>query len=384
MNDPNSASNFPTVKKSGGQNLLQNGLVVLGLTGFVGGMIGAILSEVIQSPESEQANFFPDSLYKSTGVWFALAMLGIGAAMSVSQGITERNPEKSTRAALLAVPAAVVGGFFAGVIAQWVYGKMVVESSFPNEVPRSIGWAIAGGLGGAAIGLGFRSAVRVRNCLLGGLAGGFVGGLAFNSIGEIVQSGTGSRFVGITLIGTLMGVAVGLIDMVTVSCFVEQTMREGAPVRFALFDQSTLLGCANNVGITVKGDPGVSEHHVRLTKQGNSASFQCVGSAAPITVNGQSQTSGTLSDGDIFVIGRTQFRFVSSKSRGGIGTVYSQGQPTQNQSANSTFSGSQQPPARQSVPMQPVTQRPVSPSNTSGPSSPQPTARPVIPIKKTD
>lgn len=366
------------------QNLLSNGLLVLGLAGLVGGMIGAVLSEVIQGGDEDR--FFSNSVEMSTGVWFALALLGIGAAMSVSQGIAERNPEKSSRAALLAIPASLVGGFIAGVIAQSVYGPLS-ETGLPNEVPRAIGWAIAGCLGGAAVGAGFRSLVRVRNCALGGLVGGFVGGLAFNTVGRIVDSGFGSRFVGITLIGTLMGLAVGLIDMVTVTSFIEQVMREGAPIRFSLFDQSTILGCAGNVGITVKGDAAVAEHHLRLTKQGKSLAFQCVGNASPITVNGQPATSGILNNGDVFVVGNTQMRFVAGKSSGmpqfGLGQQQQGGM--QQQQPWQQAPQAQQPAARQSLQMQPVAPRqpgvvPQQPTQQA----PAPAARPVIQIKKPD
>lgn len=363
------------------QSFSSNGVLVLGLAGLVGGMVGAILSEVIQGGQEDR--FFSDSLEMSSGVWFALALLGIGAAMSVSQGISERNPEKSTSAALLTVPASLVGGFIAGVIAQSVYGPMA-ESGLPNEVPRAIGWAIAGGLGGAAVGAGFRSLVRVRNCALGGLAGGFVGGLAFNTVGRIVDSGFGSRLVGITLIGTLMGLAVGLIDKVTVTSFIEQTMREGAPIRFSLFDQSTILGCASNVGITVKGDPGISEHHLRLTKQGKSLSFQCVGNASPVMVNGQQAVNGVLNNGDVFVVGNTQLRYVAGRS-GGL-SQFGQGQAqTYSTTPHQGWQNAQQPTGRQNVPMQPVP--PTQPGVSSPQSTPQPSsspARPIIQIKKPD
>ena len=96
-------------------NLLSNGLLVLGLAGLLGGMVGAVLSEVIQG--GDENRFFNTSLKMSTGVWFSLALLGIGAALSVSQGIAERNPEKSGRAALLAIPASLVGGFLSVVAA---------------------------------------------------------------------------------------------------------------------------------------------------------------------------------------------------------------------------------------------------------------------------
>lgn len=370
----------PLVKQpnSSLQSLLSNGVLVLGLAGLVGGMVGAVLSEVIQGGQDHR--FFSDSLEMSSGVWFSLALLGIGAAMSVSQGISERNPEKSTSAALLTIPASLVGGFIAGVIAQSVYGPMA-ESGLPNEVPRAIGWAIAGGLGGAAVGAGFRSLVRVRNCALGGLVGGFVGGLAFNTVARTVDSGFGSRLVGITLIGTLMGLAVGFIDKVTVTSFIEQTMREGAPIRFSLFDQSTILGCASNVGITVKGDPAISEHHLRLTKQGKSLGFQCLGNASPIVVNGQQAMNGVLNSGDVFVVGNTQLRYVAGKSNGF--PQFGQGQQQQPQGGSGSWQQApqaQQPPARQSLQMQPVSPR--QPGTAPQQQAPAPASRPVIQIKK--
>jgi hypothetical protein len=382
MSDQNSSMPYqPPVKQPNPaiQNLLGNGLAVLGLAGLVGGMIGAVLSEVIQG--GGESRFFNNSLEVSTGVWFALALLGIGAAMSVSQGISERNPEKSGQAALLAIPASLVGGFIAGVIAQSVYGPLS-ESGLPNEIPRAVGWAIAGGLGGAAVGAGFRSFIRVRNCAIGGLAGGFVGGLAFNTVGEIVGSGFSSRLVGITLIGALMGLAVGLIDKVTVTSFIEQTMREGAPIRFSLFDQSTILGCAGNVGITVKGDPNVSEHHLRLTKQGSSLGFQCVGNAFPITVNGQQATSGMLNNGDVFIVGNTQLRYVSGKLGGQ--PQFGQGQPQPQYGApQQAWQNTQQQPAdRQNLPVQPMAPR--QPGAVPQQAPQQPAARPIIQIKKPD
>ena len=386
MSNPNIFSgNDQTAPKSNNpiNNLLSNGLVLLGIAGLIGGMVGAVLGDVIQwtstnyeGYEYEVTRFFNSSPKISTGVWFSLAMLGIGAAMSVSQGIAERNPEKSGRAALLAIPASLVGGFFAGVIAQSVY-EPLSNTGLPNLIPRAIGWAIAGGLGGVALGTGFRSLARVRNCGLGGLAGGFVGGIAFNTVAEVIESGFGQRFVGITIIGALMGLAVGLIDIVTVSSFIEQPMREGPPIKFSIFDQATILGCAGNVGITLRGDAGIAEHHLRLTKQGKSLAFQCVGNASPVTVNGQQTTGGVLNNGDVFIVGNTQLRYVASKSSGTA--QFGQGQQMPAQAMQ------QQPVGRPSMPMQPTAPH----SSNASPQQPTqqgaaPRARPVIQIKKPD
>jgi cation transporter-like permease len=63
MSDQNSSMPYqPPVKQPNPaiQNLLGNGLVVLGLAGLVGGVIGAVLSEVIQG--GGESRFFSDSL----------------------------------------------------------------------------------------------------------------------------------------------------------------------------------------------------------------------------------------------------------------------------------------------------------------------------------
>lgn len=368
----NQTTNFnsSTSQASIVQQFLQNGILVLGFFGLVGGMFGALLSEIIQG--GDVSRFFQDSIYLSTGLWFALALVGIGAALSISQGIIERNVEKSGLAAVRAIPASLIGGLLAGVIAQWVYGELS-QTDLPNEIPRSIGWAIAGGLGGLAVGIGFNSIVRARNSLFGGMAGGFFGGLAFNTVGEIVGSASVSRFIGITLIGALMGLAVGLIDMLTVTSHVEQTVREGLPVRFYLFDQVTILGCAGNVGISVRGDSGIAEHHLKITKRGQSVFFECVGNATPVQMNGQAHNSGQLNHGDLFLVGNSQFRYSGQRKLAmALSNNQTQfaNQPQGNQMpTNQPISGSGSP----------VNQ--VAPQNTPQNNSP---SRPVIPMKKFD
>lgn len=197
--------------------------------------------------------------------------------------------------------------------------------------------------------------------------------MTFNFVGEIVGSDFASRFIGISLIGALMGLAVGLIDMLTVSSHVEQTVAEGLPMRFYLFDQVTILGCAGNVGISVRGDSGIAEHHVRLTKRGQSVHFECVGNASPVQLNGQVVRSGQLNHGDVFVVSNSQFRY-GSKRNMGLGSSASQGLLVgQPQASNTPMN---QPP-QSSGP----SGNPTASNHAPQPNSP---SRPVIPMKKLD
>ena len=128
-------------------------VLVMTIAGLLGGIVGFVLSETIQGGETNR--FFPENFYLSTGVWFMLIIVGIGVLLSASQGIIEKNVEKSTSNILTALPALAVGGFASGAIAQKVY-EVLLENDGSQVTARTIAWGIAGGLGGLAVGAGFR------------------------------------------------------------------------------------------------------------------------------------------------------------------------------------------------------------------------------------
>ena len=192
--------------------------LILAAAGAAGGVLGFILGE-IQSTD-EVYRFFPESLNGATAVWFALVLLGIGSVLAASQGLGEGNTQKAFDTALRAAPAFIAGGAISGFIAQSVYTSMldlVALEEAARQCPydyscsavdsvirpaRAVGWMVAGGMGGIALGAGFRSAKRAQNGLFGGLAGGLIGGLFFDSIDNITGISTegSSRFFAIVLI----------------------------------------------------------------------------------------------------------------------------------------------------------------------------------------
>lgn len=365
--------------------LTQNALVLMTLLGFAGGLAGAIVSEVLQesgvSINYEEGTysfgrFFPHNIHLATGVWFMLAVVCIGAAMSVSQGLLEKNVEKSKFAALRTIPAAVVGGFLAGVIAQSVYSALIDVGI--NEIPRSIGWGVAGGLAGLAIGAGFGSLVRLRNGGIGGFIGGFAGGLAFNTIGNIV-GGVASRLIGITLIGTLIGLAIGILDYLTTNAYLEVVTAEGVAMRYPLIGKTHIIGCASSVSVAILRDPGVREQHVRLEVAGGRVNFTCLPNMPQVSVNGQPTSQGSLGNGDILLVGNTSLRLNTKKSLSFTGSSAPR-QPVQPQAGTPQQSG----PWRPTVPVNNVPQAPSNAptSQPSAPAAPAPPAqRPTIQMK---
>lgn len=361
----------------------QNPLVLMLLLGTIGGFAGWVISELIQESGQDYdagkyGTFFSSNIYLSTGAWFGLAMMGIGAAMSLAQGLLERNVEKSKIAALRTIPASLVGGFIAGVIAQKVY-ESLLSVEF-NVIPRAIGWGIAGCLAGAGIGAGYMSLVRVRNSLLGGLIGGVAGGVLFNVVGSFLTD-VMSRMVGITVIGSMIGLSIALVNQVTTTAYLEMAMPEGPPVRFPLIGRTHVIGCANSVSIAVTRDPMIREQHVKIDVNGSSATFTCFAGAPPVLVNGNQTTTGTLNNGDVLIVGNTSLRLVSAKGSRLAGTMPIQTAPIQPGPTMNQGQQPHQPAARPTLPVNPTGQGGVG-SAPSQPTAPQqPASRPTIQMK---
>ena len=143
--------NQPQFRETPGGIKTTNRLGVLALAGLVGGIIGFALSEPVlnDSVESiEQARI-------STGIWFALAIFGMGAAIIAGNAFLDRKPPVPENI-VIAIVSLLIGGFVAGYLAQVVFTAMT-EDGDSLRPARAIGWLIAGALGGLAVGASFRS-----------------------------------------------------------------------------------------------------------------------------------------------------------------------------------------------------------------------------------
>ena len=359
----------PLFKETPGGIKTTNRLGVLALSGFAGGIIGFALSEMF-GPDTSYSS--PSQLKIDTGIWFALAMFGMGAAIVAGNAFLDRKPPAPENIAI-AVGALLVGGFIAGYLAQTVYWSMLENASRDTSVrpARAIGWLIAGALGGVAVGSSFRTFKRIQNGLLGGAAGGLIGGLLFDSFGTDV----GARALGLILISTLMGVLIGLIDTARTSMWLEVISGEMRGRQFLIMETKTIVGSARTAGVCLLSDRSVSEHHLVINLVGAGANFNCT-TQQPVLLNGGQASQGNLSHGDVLRIGNTEVR-VGFKKAGIPSNVFQQpntvahGQVPQ---SRPTATQASQPDVWQQTPQ---TNYPPQPS--AQPSAPA--ARPRLPTK---
>lgn len=312
------ASAFPPTTSTANLNSKNSRVLLTTATGAVGGLVGALLGEFQYVGNDDGYRYFATDAYFGTGVWFMLAMVGISIALAASEGLLQKNSEKLTAHLPLALAAGLGGGFFAGVIAQYVYADIIgVES---QRLARVIGWAIAGALGGLAAGVSFRSKTRVRNGAIGGLGGGAFGGFLFDPIAEAVasESATTARVIALIAIGAAIGLLMGLLDAASTSFEIEVLSREGAARVIPLFDEVSLVGCARNVAVTLTRDPLIREHHLRLTRVPQGLQVEAMPGTGTFTLNGSPTTSAIAASGSIIAIGNTSLRVVGKNSQRGL------------------------------------------------------------------
>jgi len=308
------------------------------IAGLSGGVIAFALSEPYNRYIDANRDFTGDmfDIIANTGVWFALIILGIGASITAADAVVNQDWKKAGFLIARAAPFLIVGGLIAGYIAQIAYQNLVdfeaVSDAYDQcfdandrfcaaglaaQMPgRAIGWGIAGMLGGIPIGLAASSRRLAQNGAIGGLVGGLLGGAAFDPVGVLIVSGPEgiSRLVGVVLIGTLIGVAFSVITAARTSAYVEVLNGDFVGTQFPINDAVTLVGCASNAAITLRGDRGIKEHHFELHWDGDSASFVCVRNSPDIDVDGVTGASGAVPLGAVIKVGSTELRLLGSRA----------------------------------------------------------------------
>lgn len=330
--------------------------------GAAGGVVGWMLSEVLIDLDGSMFTSL-NELRVQTGYWFALIVLGIGAAIVGGAALMNRTPP-ATETILIGLAAFLTGGFVSGYIAQLVYESMVdmetVDSVSDVRIPRAIGWLIAGGLGGTAVGMAFRSMKRIQNGVMGGAAGGFIGGSLFDSFG----TASTARMIGVTLVGALMGGLIGLIESARTSVWLSVVSGELRGRQLPVVDDVTSVGRSRSNRICLPGDSGIAEKHLDIRLEQSGSSFACV--VGQVVHNGVAATAGRLGHGDSLVIGRTELRVEFRREANTPAPPV----PLQNASPPLFDSGASATPPPQRRPMS-------QPSPATAP-------RPVIPVQRHD
>ena len=309
------------------------GRAILTLT--AGGAVGGVVAFAGQKwiLDGLLGGLISDNSFLNNVSFTLMLAFCIGAAVSLADVTTNRNWAKLGRVAAVAVPVALGAGLLFGIVAHLVYSAGIdwlnsstqewafAQPVLPTEQEildyqtvrlhplRGFAWLLVGVSAGIAAGAAARSWKRVGLAAAGGALGGFIGGFAF----DFIATGEGSEWiaqlVGIVLLGTLVGLAMALIEQASKSRWIEIVSGGLAGKQFILYQSEITLGSSPSADITLIKDPTIPPIAAMLRVRGTTCELQTAPGLGGVMVNGVESGYMQLADMDVVSIGSTQIRF---------------------------------------------------------------------------
>lgn len=309
------------------------------IAGTVGGLVGAVLQALLIH--------YGAFLNTITGVCqsipptpadvrtLAMCVGGmIGMLLGTVDGVVEGNPRKLGIGLVVGLFAGWVLGYIGLGLGSWVFNLLggtndaikPTPFAFAHQViARTFGFAMLGLGVGVGASLGTRSPRRIWHGAIGGFVGGFIGGFIFDLLSAGAapvtaalgaagcrDSGGTSRLIGFTLIGSLTGFFIGLVDELLKVAWVKVLAGRNEGKDFLLTKTVSILGRDERCDVPLYGDPSIAAQHAALRGDGRRHVLIDAGTPLGTVVNGQRLPSGgelLLRDGDMIQIGIQRILF---------------------------------------------------------------------------
>jgi hypothetical protein len=332
------------VREVGDSNAKSGGSLRAILTLTISGAVGGFLAFLVNRLLLNTLDIFGDNVFATNLTFTFILAFFIGLSVALGSVITDRSWAKVGMVAAIAAPVAVGAALLLGLLAHWLYSagtgwlyteafdQYLVGDLTEDQVDsfitlrlhpiRGAAWLLVGISAGFAAGAASRSWRRVGLAVLGGAIGGFLGGFIFDFIpagdGDGAMGEMVAQFVGIVLLGTLIGSAMGLIEQAGKSRWIEIVAGGLAGKQFILYKSEIILGSAPSADITLIKDPAIAPVAARIMVRGQVVTLESADSMTPVLVNGTPEMRKQIIDSDVISIGRTQVRFREKNAKDSV------------------------------------------------------------------
>ena len=299
--------------------------------------LGAFLGWLVLEP------FFDDrAAARNEFQWGALLLFptvagSVGMFLGAAEGLMCRNAQRAAICAAVGLGIGFAGGLVSLFVAGFLFAiTSMIAISFSRkpladgELPTGFGflffmmgrasaWALAAIPAGIGQGIALRESKVLLNGLLGGVLGGLLGGMAFDPISKVFVSADGqawlSRGIGLTLIGLMVGLFVGMVENWTKSAWLLMKAGPLAGKQFVVFRNPTVLGSAPKADVYLFKDEAIEPRHALIHDRGGRFEIEDLNTADGTYVNGVPVSRQILKSGDQIVLGKTVFEFALKESR---------------------------------------------------------------------
>ncbi|MCB0203493.1 MAG: FHA domain-containing protein [Anaerolineae bacterium] len=233
----------------------------------------------------------------------AIVGVCVGGLTSAFLGVMEGSLKRALRGLAVGLVAGLVGG-----TAGLLLGELLFQAAGQAPVVRVGGWAVFGMAIGASEGVLSRSWRRLLFGVIGGLAGGTLGSLAFIAVRELLTRPDFSRALGFTILGALLGLFIGLAfklggTIIGVLRVISSGRNEGKEI---VLDKDVIrIGRDDGGDLGLYGDKSIEFRHAEIRRETQGHVIYAI-NQAPVRVNGQSVVVKALSKGDRIQIGQEE------------------------------------------------------------------------------
>jgi hypothetical protein len=297
------------------------------------GMLGALAAWACVEPFITERTGQQEESHVGLLLLFPMVAAMIGLFIGAAEGIITRNGLRAVISGAVGLGIGFAGSLImmipAGIVFNIMAGLAVsVNHLRPGELPhgfglflfmtgRSMAWAVIAIPGGMGQGIALREKKVVWNGILGAVLGGLLGGLLFDPI-DFAFSNKGdasiSRAVGVAVVGVMVGVFIGLVELWTRTAWLYMRAGPLAGKQFVLYRNPTVLGSSPKADIYLFKDPAIEPRHALLHNRGGRFELEDCGTSDGTYVNGIPIKKQMVKAGDQIVMGKTVLEFSVKES----------------------------------------------------------------------
>src|SRR5581483_11491823 len=274
---------FPGIGVRAGAAIDRRELVSKALAGLIGGALGWIPVEITSHGHglTEAA-----TTWSQIGGLVALAMMAgmiggmINAAASGSFNAGSANRRRFLKGFLICLAISIPGTYYSNAL----FNSILSAGGWGYDHPGSMTYLFVGGL---------------------------VGGVLFDPIGSLSQTGLVSRLLGFSVLGLAIGLFIGLVQELTKTAWLVVEAGRLRGRQFRLDANTITVGRAEENAVGLFGDQTVAPRHAVIEHRGQHYTVRNLAVQAGVFVNGARVESSELHDGDRVQIGGYELRFRS-------------------------------------------------------------------------
>jgi hypothetical protein len=288
--------------------------------GALGGLLGWVLFGVFGEKNPGSAPVFLFFSDQDINMFLGGALIGgsIGYFVVGVEALRDRALVRFARLASYGVLLGAVGGalgMYLGDQINHLLIKVLGANIVVTMLARGLGWSVLGVAIGMSEGIAARSLGKFSYGMLGGAAGGFVGGALFELFHAFYRASLSTTFFWSALGLVILGACIGSLSALVQSVFEPASVRvvrgwqEGR--EYPLEKPATLLGRAEHADIALFRDMKVEKQHCIIKRQREKYILVNNGAPPESTLVNERPTLHTveLQDGDRIQLGNVILRF---------------------------------------------------------------------------